>query len=266
MSFAKSDEIQIYYDDRGTGEPALLCLPGWCVHHTMFAALAERLGQHHRVLIVDWRGHGKSQTSDSDFGYTEMVADVLAVIEASGAQSVIPIAQAHGGWVATELRRRLDHRVPRMIFTNWNPIFTRGNSLAKPFLDAMQALQDEARWRATVEQLFAMWLADAPASLASHIRSEMGSHGYEDWARAGREIEATYGREGDPLEALSGFSPPVSVLHLYGHPRAPEYLAAQESFAQDHPWFVVRRLEAASHFPTIEVPDETAAVITEFIE
>jgi len=266
MAFADSEGTRIYYDDRGKGEPVLLCLPGWCVHHTMFVPLAERLSAQHRVLVMDWRGHGKSQASDRDFGHAEMLADALAVIQASRAQSVIPIAQAHGGWVAIELRRRLDQRVPKMVFTSWNPIFTSGNPLAPPFLAAMQAMQDNARWRETVEQIFTTWLSRAPASLDTHIRTEMGSHSFEMWSRAGREIVAMYAREGDPLQALSELSPPVPVLHVYAQPRAPEYLSTQESFARDHPWFAVRRLEAVSHFPTLEVPDETASVMREFIQ
>jgi hypothetical protein len=70
-----------------------------------------------------------------------------------------------------------------------------------------------------------------------------------------------YAREGDPLQALSQLSPPVPLLHVYAVPRAPEYLSAQESFARDHSWFAVRRLRAVSHFPTLEVPDETAGVL-----
>lgn len=148
MPFASSEGPRIYYDDRGMGEPVLLCLPGWCVHRTMFAPLAERLSAQHRVLVMDWRGHGKSQASDLDFGYAEMITDVVAVIQASGAQSVVPIAQAHGGWVAIELRQRLDGRVPKMIFTSWNPIFTSRSPLdpPHPFLGAMKAL-GRARWR-----------------------------------------------------------------------------------------------------------------------
>ncbi len=84
-------------------------------------------------------------------------------------------------------------------------------------------------------------------------------------ARTGREIVATYAREGNPLRALSRCSPPVPVLHVYAQPRTPEYLAAQEAFARDHPWFAVRRVDAVSHFPTLEVPDGTASVIEDFI-
>jgi pimeloyl-ACP methyl ester carboxylesterase len=243
-----------------------LCLPGLWVQHTMFVPLTERLSADHRVLAIDWRGHGNSQEFDQDFGFAEIVEDVLAVIQASGAQSVIPIAQAHGGWMAIELRRRLGERVPKMVATSWNPIFISGNPLATRFLGAMQVLQDEARWRETAEQLFTLWLSGAPASVDTQIRDDMGSYGFEGWARAAREILAVYVREGDPLQALSELSPPVPLLHVYAQPRAPEYLSAQESFAWDHPWFHVRRLEAVSHFPTLEVPDDTAGVIREFIE
>jgi pimeloyl-ACP methyl ester carboxylesterase len=266
MPFADSEGIRIYYDDRGRGEPVLLCLPGFWVQHTMFVPLAERLSADHRVLAMDWRGHGNSQESDQDFGFAEMLADILAVIQASDAQSVIPIAQAHGGWLAIELRRRLGEQVPKMVATSWNPIFTSGNPLATRFLGAMQAVQDEARWRETAEQLFTLWLSGAPASVDTQIRDDMGSYGFEGWARAGREVLDVYAREGDPLQALSELSPPVPMLHVYAQPPAPEYLSTQESFAREHPWFAVRRLEAVSHFPTLEVPNETASVIREFIQ
>ena len=64
---------------------------------------------------------------------------------------------------------------------------------------------------------------------------------------------------------LSNFSPPVFVLHVYSQPRAPEFLSVQESFAREHPWYSTHRLEGVSQFPTLEVPDETAGVIREFI-
>ncbi|HEX6438245.1 MAG TPA: alpha/beta hydrolase [Candidatus Binatia bacterium] len=266
MPFADSEGTQIYYDEKGKGEPVFLCLTGWCVHHTIFLPLAERLSAQHRVLVIDWRAHGKSQASDQDFGYAEMLADVHSVIQASGARSVIPIAQAHGGWVAIDLRRQLGQRVPKMISISWNPIYITGDPLASPFLSARQALQDQASWRETLEQMLTTWLSGAPPSVDAHIRTEMKSHGFKDWARAGREISAMYAREGDPLRALSRLSPPVPVLHVYAEPRTPEYLSAQESFARDHSWFVIRRLDSVSHFPTLEVPDDTARVIREFIQ
>jgi pimeloyl-ACP methyl ester carboxylesterase len=266
MPFVESEGIQIYYDDTGEGEPALLCLPGFTNDHTIFAPLVERLSTDHRVLVMDWRGHGKSQAPDGDFGFAEMAGDAVAVIEDSGAHSVIPIGQGQLPWVAIEVRHRLGEQVPKMVASSWPAISARGNPLAPRFLAAMEALQDESRWRESAEQVVTMFVSGAPASVQTQIRNQMLSHGYEMWSRAGREISAIFAREGDPLTALSKLSPPVPVLHVYAQPRAPEYLSTQEAFAREHPWFRVRRLEAASQFPTLEVPDETAAVIREFID
>jgi pimeloyl-ACP methyl ester carboxylesterase len=265
LPFVISQGIQIYYDDRGAGERALLFLPGFTNDHTIFAPLVERLSGDHRVLVMDWRGHGKSQPSDRDFGFAEMAADAVAVIEDSGANSVIPYAQGQLPWVAIEVRRRLGEKVPKMIASSWPVISARGNPLAPRFLAAMDALQDEVHWREVAENVVTMFVSGAPASVQTQIRNQMLSHGFEMWSRAGREISAMFAQYGDPLTALSKLSPPMPVLHVYAQPPAPEYLSTQESFAREHPWFHVRRLEAASQFPTLEVPDETASVIREFI-
>jgi pimeloyl-ACP methyl ester carboxylesterase len=266
MPYADSEGIRIYFDDTGEGEPVLLGLPGWCNTHTIFAPLAERLSAVHRVLAMDWRGHGNSQASDRDFGFPEMAGDAIAVMEAAGARSVIPIAQGQAPWAAVELHRRLGERMPKMIISSWPVISPSGNPLASRFLNAIRALGYYERWRDEgAEQLLTMWLSGAPPSVETQIREQMLLQGYETWSRAGREILAMYALEGEPLRVLSGLNPPVPVLHVYCQPRAPEFLSVQEAFARDNSWYSVHRLEGVSQFPTLEVPDEMAGVIREFL-
>ena len=192
MPLADSEDARIYYDDRGAGEPAILCLPGWCVHHTIFAPAAERLSARHRVLAMDWRGHGRSPASDRDWGHVDMLADALAVIRATGVQSVIPLTQAHAGWIAILLQEWLGGRVPKMIFASWNPILASGNPLTPPFLAAMQVLQNEARWREAVEQLVTMWLRGRPPRWRSRCaRRQVATDlriGHEGHARSLRRM------------------------------------------------------------------------------
>jgi pimeloyl-ACP methyl ester carboxylesterase len=262
MKQVETKGARIAYDDRGARGPGptLLCLPGWGVNRGFFAPLAERLAPRHRVLTLDWRGHGDSSQPSSDFGHAELLEDALAVLEASGAETAIPIAQAHGAWVAVELRRRLGGRVPAVVATSWLVL-----DPPPPFLGALEALQDSNRWQQTRDQLFAMWTTGAPVDVAARVRLEMGAYGFETWARAARNIAAEYARHGNPLKAMEALSPPPRVLHLYSQPRMPEFLAAQEAFSQDHPWFEARRLDAASHFPPLEVPDATASEIERFL-
>ncbi len=94
---------------------------------------------------------------------------------------------------------------------------------------------------------------------------EMRGYGFEMWSQAGREIEARFAADGSPVRALEGLEPPCSTLHVYAQPRQEEYLAAQQSYAADHPWFAVHRLAAASHFPMFEVPSDLADVLERFV-
>jgi pimeloyl-ACP methyl ester carboxylesterase len=251
----------IAYDDAGQGEPALLFLPGWASDHTQVDPTAHLSAAHRRVLVLDWRGHGRSERPSADFGYDELVEDALTVIAASGAQRVVPVAQAHAGWVAIELCRRLGARIPKLVLTSWIVL-----DPPPPFLAAIGAMQDPAQWQEARDRVFATWLAGVTdPDTIRFVREVMGSYGFETWARAGREITAAYARYGTPLAALAALDPPVPTLHLYGQPPDSGYLAAQEAFAAEHPWFRVRRLAAHSHFPTIEAPAEVAMAIEAFV-
>src|SRR5690348_9082873 len=211
MQEVLSQGIRINYEDQGQGEPALLFMPGWCGSRKVFDPLLPRFAPHRRVLALDWRGHGQSGGTTDDFGTAELADDAVAVIEASGAQKVVPVALAHSGWVAIELRRRLGPRIPGIVLLDWIVL-----EPPPPFVAALQALQDPARWRQTREQLFGMWLQGlAIPGLSDYVLGDMGSYPFGMWARAGREIGAAYAKAGTPLSALAEFDPPVPVLHLY---------------------------------------------------
>lgn len=261
MAITASDGIRIHYDDCGQGEPALLMMPGWCGSRRVFDPLAERCGAMRRTLVLDWRGHGQSESPSGDFGAEDLVEDAVTVIMASGARQVVPVALSHAGWVAIELRRRLATLIPKLVFLDWIVL-----DPPRLFLDALLGLQSPTEWERTREQLFSMWLhgLDIP-TLTRYVREDMGSHGLVMWARAGREIGSAYARFGSPLRALAVMDERMPVLHLYAQPDDPDYLAAQQAFSAEHPWFQVRRLEARSHFPMFETPDEMAAAIETFV-
>jgi pimeloyl-ACP methyl ester carboxylesterase len=261
MPKIESNGIKISYDDLGRGEPALILMPGWCANRTVFADIAGRLSVRRRTLVLDWRGHGKSGPAIVDFGDDGLVEDALAVVAASGAKEIVPVALAHAGWVAVELRTRLANRIPKIVLLDW--IITEAPAL---FLSALEGMQSKEKWRETIDKTFSSWLQgiDNP-HLIRFVREEMGSYGYEMWSRAAREISNSYKKEVSPLRLLSKMAPNIPVLHLYAQPDDPGYLGAQQSFAESNPWFRVAKLKAKSHFPMFEVPDRIVEEIEGFL-
>jgi pimeloyl-ACP methyl ester carboxylesterase len=246
----------IAFDDVGDREPAWLALPGWCATRAAFRPLYPYLER--RVLAVDWRGHGGSDAATADFGAAELVEDAMAVISASGARRVIPLATAHAGWVAIELRKRLGaERVPAIVLVDWMVL-----GAPPPFVGGLRALQDAQQWQAVRDRLFAMWTQGVSSPEVHQFVRSMGELGFDMWSRAGREIEKAFAAQPVPLAALDALACPT--LHVYAQPADPGFLAAQEEFARSHSWFSVRRVTAHSHFPTIEAPGDVAAALSDF--
>jgi pimeloyl-ACP methyl ester carboxylesterase len=255
---------RLAYDDAGAGEPALVPIPGWCGDRTVFDPLLPTLAARRRVLSVDLPDHGGSAAVEGDFGYGEVVDSVVATLDAAGIQRFVPVALSHAGWAAGELRRRLGpERVPGLVLLDWMVLGTPPG-----FADALAGLQDERAWEQVRAGLFAMWTTglDDPQLLA-YVAS-MGRYGFGHWSRAGREIAAAFATEGSPLAALERFEErgaACPTLHVYAQPADDAVLAAQQAYAGQHPWFQVQRLDARSHFPMFEVPDELAAAVEGFV-
>ena len=261
MIYADGKGVRIAYNDAGPrADAAVLCLTGWWMDKSYYGPLAERLAARHRVMTLDWRGHGDSGQAPADFGHEELADDAMAVIQSSGVHRIVPVTQAHGGWAAVELRRRLGDRVEKIVAASWLVL-----DPPPPFVAALETLQDKERWREGREQLYSMWLRGAPDGVVEEMRREMSLHDFDMCSRAARAITADYARHGNPLRALSTIDPTTNFLHLFSQPRVPEYLAAQETFSAANPWFSVKRLDGVSHFPALELPDRTAAEIERFI-
>lgn len=251
--------IPITYDDLGQGEPALLLMGDWCGSRNVFRGLAAALGQHRRTLALDWRGHGESGAALAEFGEEELVEDALSVIEASEAEAVIPVALAQAGWIAVELRRQLGHRIPKLVLVDWLVL-----GAPPPFWEALRKLQSPQHWRAAATSLFQLWRHGVRNPTLDRYLDDMGACGFELWARAARAIRAAYEREESPLKALTRLTPSVRVLHLYSRSDDPAFQIAQEAFAIENPWFNAVKLDARSHFPMFEIPEDMARIIEEF--
>jgi pimeloyl-ACP methyl ester carboxylesterase len=245
--------------DTGAGSgPALLLVPGWCGDRTVFDPLLPGLAEHRRVVSVDLPDHGDSPARD-DFTTSDMVDALVATIDTLGIDAVVPVGLSHAGWAAIELRRRLGpERVPGIVLLDWMVLGTPPG-----FADALGGLQSPA-WAEVREGLTAMWLDGLDIAALTEFVESMKTYGERHWNRAGREIAAQFASQPVPLAAIEACQP-CPTLHVYAQPAAAEVLAAQQEYAATHPWFSVQRLDAHSHFPMFEVPEEMVRAVEAFV-
>lgn len=243
------------YDDHGTGEPALLLLPGWCGDRSVLDGLAQPLSRSRRTLLTDLPGHGALRSED-DFSSADVVDHLVALLDERDVERVVPVALSHAGWLAVELRRRLGpDRVPGLVLMDWMVLGTPPG-----FDEALAGLQG-AGWSDVRSALFGMWTAGVDVAAVQEYVDSMGAYGRTHWQRAGREIAAAFTAHGAPLDALARLDRPPATLHLYAQPADDAYLRAQQAYAAGHPWFSAHRLDARSHFPMLEVPETMADLV-----
>ena len=173
---------------------------------------------------------------------------------------MVLVTQAHGGWPAIRLCRRLGHRVTKIVLLSWQVL-----DPPPPFMTVFGGTQDPERWRQGLDDLLAGWLAGAPEDVAEWARRETGSYGFDMWSRAARAVTADYSQYGNPLRAATELDQKPDMLHVFSQPRAAEFLAGQQKFSAANPWFSVKRLDGVTHFPALEIPDATAAEIENFL-
>lgn len=249
--------VEVTYSGTGAGESSLLLMPGWCSSSAVFSPVSAALARRHRVVAIDWPGHGASPEPDADFGFEEMASAAAGVADSIGAGEIVPVAVSHAGWIAIDLFRRMPDRIRRIVLIDWLVL-----DPPPPFLGALAALQDEEAWRGVRDVLFSKWSGDpADERVRQFLQRDMAGFGFDMWARGGREIAKAYASSGSPLAALSAMPDRPLVRHLYAQPDDPGYLSAQQSFAEQHPWFSVVKLNARTHFPMFEIPSAVAAEI-----
>lgn len=261
MQYATVDGVRISYDDLGEGDGVpLLLTTGWCSTKARWDEVARLCSAHRRVLNTEWRGHGDSDPAPADFGLEEMVRDVLAVADEAGVEQFVPCAASHSGFVAIEVRRRFPARVPKLVHVDWYVV-----PPPPPYRAVLDQLTSSEGWPAARDKLFEIWTAGVDTPAITEAISVMRRQGADMWMRSGREIGAGYDRIGSPTDAWAALDPPAPVLHLYGQPQDPAFLAVQEGFALEHPWFAVGKLPGVTHFAMIETPTEVAEAIEAFV-
>ncbi len=113
-----SAEIQIYYEDSGTGRPVVL-IHGWPLNGGSWERQsAALLAAGYRVITYDRRGFGKSSQPAEGYDYNTLAKDTYHLLEKLDMKDVTLVGFSMGGGeVARYMGKYNDGRVTKVAFT-----------------------------------------------------------------------------------------------------------------------------------------------------
>ena len=108
--------MRVFWEVLRRGEPAILFLPPWSiVHSRCWKAQIPDFARRTRVITFDPRGNGRSDRPAADAAYSEeeIVADALAVLDATGIDRAVLVSLSRGAQRAILLAAEHPERVAR---------------------------------------------------------------------------------------------------------------------------------------------------------
>src|SRR5215510_724779 len=174
---ASCDGLTISALDWGGSGPPLLLQHPTGFPAGMFDPLARALRQEYRVVAVDVRGHGGSDTPDDLLACTFVNAarDVLAVLDVLGIGEVVALGESMGGGVVALVDSLRPGIVRRALFCEAIAFELAPSGPSSPLLMAERARKRRAVWpdRATVLESYGSRPpldVMEPAALAAYVR------------------------------------------------------------------------------------------------
>ena len=244
------DGVEIYYEIHGSGPPLLLT-HGYSSTSQMWQGQVAALSKHHKLVLWDMRGHGRSDYPDDQSAYSEAltVADMAALLDAVGASSAIVGGLSLGGYMSLAFYRAYPARVRALLIIDTGPGFKKD--------DAREAWNERAL--ETGDRFEREGLSVLKA--ASRERSGVTHRDASGLARAARGMLTQ--RDARVIELLPTIAVPALVV--VGADDAP-FLAASDYMAAKIPGATKVVIPAAGHAVNIDQPQAFIDAVLPFLD
>ncbi len=227
-----------YGDDDGT---PILMIHGGLAHGDIWSAQVADLMKDYKVIVADTRGHGRSTNDGSDYSYTLLAADYLALLDHLDVEKVHLVGWSDGANIGYSISQ------------------TNPERLASHFAHAGNITLDGVDPNAETNEVFGGYVGTMAADYAAMSPTPDGFEGFVN------DVVTMWGTsKPGGVDALKSVTVPTLVVQS-------EY---DEAILMDHskkiatliPSADLLILEDVSHFAPFQAPDQYTAAIRSFIE
>lgn len=152
MPIEHLNEIDLYYEVHGSGEPIFLIM-GFGTQGNEWVAQIHALSQEYQVIHFDNRGVGKSARPNYLYTMADFMNDTLALMDFLQIDSAHICGVSMGGMIALQLVLAHPERVTKLILLATSPIGSQVDSLLN-FIEQGEGAPIEVRAKGTLQILF----------------------------------------------------------------------------------------------------------------
>jgi 3-oxoadipate enol-lactonase len=263
MPHLRSNGVQLYYEEHGSGEPLVLIMGftvssiGW---HWNIPAFAEDF----RTIVFDNRGVGQSDKPDEPYSMAMFADDTVGVLDGLGIDQAHVFGISMGGMIAQEFALRYPQRVKTLMLgcTNCggpNAVLSKDPDVLN-LLDNIEATDVQQAALIMTKVAVTPWFMQKHMDVLLQLNQlslqyPTPKHGMI------RQMQAIQGH--DTYERLPQITAPTLVVTGKEDGLVPPENSV--TLAQRIPNADLSILSNASHLFNIELPDTTVEVVKGFI-
>jgi esterase len=135
--------MKLFFTRLGEGPP-LFILHGFLGMSDNWHSIGKRLSQKFSVYLIDARNHGRSPHCDS-FGYKEMVADLVELIQEEKINRLCVMGHSMGGKTAIHMACKYPQIIDKLVVVDISPFATIGDHEQLRLLNVMQSFEPANR-------------------------------------------------------------------------------------------------------------------------
>lgn len=263
MPKAKINDITLYYEIHGAGEPLVL-ISGFGADHVGWTPVLDAFAKHYQVILLNNRGSGQTDAPIGPYSIVQMAKDTAALCDFLSIKQAHFIGNSMGGYIVQQLAHDYPALTKSIVISN-SSLYTE--SVFHYYLAAQLELMKSNAAPETLMRAMCTWI------FSYHYLSQPGK--YDEliqWGKSNPYPFTIAGYEGqfaalknfDSREWANRIAAPTLVLASDHDIILCPVLSKKIVSAIKHAEFYC--FETCGHIPHIEKPHEYVRVVQNFLE
>jgi 3-oxoadipate enol-lactonase len=261
MPYAENGGVKTFYDAYGEGVPIVFLHP-WTTNGYIWYFQVFPFARTNQVIVVDERGHGRSDKPRSGYSIKEHARDLAAVFEAAKIDKAFLIGNSIGGMIAMQFNLDYPDRVLA------NVILSSGTALGENMpKEAAEAFKNnfEASFSALLEGAVSTRTKRERPEILEVMRSHfMVQSNFPKYVFDSATSDPNGVFNWNIKDRLSEIRKPTLVLAGEEDQATP--VAANKFLADNIPGAKLNVIKDAGHFCQLEKPMEFNSTVRQFID